>query len=185
MISKRITDVTLSILLLLLLGVIIITAIIISSIDTKARGLFTQKRIGQYGKPFTIFKLRTIHPKTGNISTFGKWLRKYKIDELPQLINVLIGNMTIVGPRPDIEGYYDRLEGESRKILNLKPGLTSPAALKYLNEEYLLSQQLNPQQYNDEVIFPDKVKMNLEYYHSQSFINDLKIIGQTIKKLLK
>lgn len=91
--------------------------------------------------------------------------------------------MTIVGPRPDIEGYYDRLEGEDRKILNLKPGLTSPAALKYLNEEYLLSQQPNPLQYNDEVIFPDKVKMNLEYYHNQSFINDLKIIWQTILKL--
>lgn len=183
MISKRIIDVTLALVLLLLLGGIIIFAIIISSCNTRAWGLFTQKRIGQYGKPFTIYKLRTIHPNTGNISAFGKWLRRYKIDELPQLINVLIGNMTIVGPRPDIEGYYDRLEGENRKILNLKPGLTSPAALKYLNEEYLLSQQPNPLQYNDEVIFPDKVKMNLEYYHNQSFINDLKIIWQTILKL--
>lgn len=169
---------------LTILGFFLTVFIVLISLDTRAWGLFTQKRIGQYGKPFTIFKLRTIHPKTGNISTFGKWLRTYKIDELPQLINVLIGNMTIVGPRPDIEGYYDRLEGEDRKILNLKPGLTSPAALKYLNEEYLLSQQPNPLQYNDEVIFPDKVKMNLEYYHNRSFVNDLKIMGQTIKKLL-
>jgi lipopolysaccharide/colanic/teichoic acid biosynthesis glycosyltransferase len=184
LISKRITDVILSLILILLVGGFIVFAIILASLNTRAWGLFTQKRIGQYGKPFTIFKLRTIHPKTGNISTFGKWLRKYKIDELPQLINVLIGNMTIIGPRPDIEGYYDRLEGEDRKILNLKPGLTSPAALKYLNEEYLLSQQPNPLQYNDEVIFPDKVKMNLEYYYNQSFINDLKIMWQTIKILL-
>jgi lipopolysaccharide/colanic/teichoic acid biosynthesis glycosyltransferase len=162
----------------------LIFILLTQAIVIRSNPLFIQKRIGQHGRPFTIFKLRTIHPKTGNISILGKWLRKYKIDELPQLLNVFLGHMSIVGPRPDIEGYYDRLEGENLKILNLKPGLTSPAALKYLNEEYLLNQQANPQQYNDEVIFPDKVRMNLEYYHQQSFYFDLKIIGQTICKIL-
>jgi lipopolysaccharide/colanic/teichoic acid biosynthesis glycosyltransferase len=184
LIIKRLFDIVVSALGLLFLAFFLFSFFFLSSIDTQSTGLFTQKRIGQYGKPFTIFKLRTIHPKTGNISNLGKWLRKYKIDELPQLLNVLLGSMSIVGPRPDVEGYYDQLQGEERKILNLKPGLTSPAALKYLNEEYLLNQQPNPQHYNDSIIFPDKVKMNLEYYHNQSFINDLKIMGQTIQKLL-
>ncbi|MFN4198156.1 MAG: sugar transferase [Flavobacterium sp.] len=184
MIIKRLFDIVVSALGLLFLAFFLLFIILFSSIDTQSTGLFTQKRVGQYGKPFTIFKLRTIHPKTGNISKLGKWLRRYKIDELPQLLNVLLGSMSIVGPRPDIEGYYDQLQGEERKILNLKPGLTSPAALKYLNEEYLLNQHPNPQHYNDSIIFPDKVKMNLEYYHNQSLRYDLKIIAQTIQKLL-
>ena len=88
--------------------------------------------------------------------------------------------MSIVGPRPDIAGYYDKLEGENRKILELKPGLTSLASIKYANEDEILSKQENPQQYNDEVIFPDKIKMNLEYYHKQSILLDLQIIFKTI-----
>lgn len=107
-------------------------------------------------------------------------MRKSKIDELPQLFNVLFGTMSLVGPRPDIPGYYDTLQGENRKILKLKPGITSEASIKYANEEVVLEQQPNPLQYNDEVIFPDKVKMNLEYYYKQSFWLDLKILFKTI-----
>ena len=102
------------------------------------------------------------------------------MDELPQFWNIIKGDMSFVGPRPDISGYYDKLEGENRKILELKPGLTSLASIKYANEEYLLKKQENPIGYNDKIIFPDKVKMNLEYYYSNSILNDIKIIWTTI-----
>jgi lipopolysaccharide/colanic/teichoic acid biosynthesis glycosyltransferase len=106
--------------------------------------------------------------------------RKSKFDELPQFYNVILGDMSVVGPRPDIQGYYDKLEGEDRKILELKPGITSEASIKYRNEDALLEQQVDPVLYNDTVIFPDKVKMNLHYYYTHSFIKDLKIILKTI-----
>jgi len=147
--------------------------------DTKASGFFIQSRIGRKGEKFNIIKLRTINPKSNQCSKTGKWLRESKWDELPQLINILKGEMSFVGPRPDIPGYYDALEGENRKILNLKPGITSEAAIKYANEEALLDKQENPKQFNDEVIFPDKIKMNLDYYHNQSFLLDIKIIWKT------
>ena len=114
------------------------------------------------------------------ISALGVFLRKSKIDELPQLYNVLVGDMSFVGPRPDVAGYYDQLQGDARTLLDLKPGITGPASLKYYNEEQLLSQQANPVHYNDTVIFPDKVRMNLDYYYNRSFIYDLKIIINTI-----
>lgn len=112
-------------------------------------------------------------------------MRKSKIDELPQLFNVLVGNMSFVGPRPDIEGYYDKLEGEDRKVLELKPGITSDASIKYADEELILSTKENPILYNDSVLFPDKVKMNMEYYYNRSLITDIKIIFRTIVSFLK
>jgi len=118
--------------------------------------------------------------KMHSISVFGKFLRKSKIDELPQLFNVLVGDMSFVGPRPDIPGYYDILTGEARKILELKPGLTSEASLKYYDEDSLLAQQEDPLLYNDTILFPDKVYMNLHYYYNRSFLGDLKIILKTI-----
>ena len=114
------------------------------------------------------------------ISRFAKFLRKSKLDELPQLFNIVKGDMSVVGPRPDIPGYYDALEGENRKILELKPGLTSEASIKYRNEEMLLQSVSNPKKYNDEIIFPDKVKMNLNYYYNHNLLIDLKIILKTI-----
>lgn len=121
----------------------------------------------------------------GKVTRIGKWLRKSKIDELPQLMNILKGDMSFVGPRPDVPGYYDKLTGEDRKVLLLKPGITSLATIKYRNEEQLLAQQENPLQYNDEVIFPDKVRMNLEYLEKRSFFYDMKIMFLTIKSLFK
>ncbi|WP_167341852.1 sugar transferase [Nonlabens sp. SY33080] len=173
---KRSFDVVLSFLLLqLLLPPLLFVVIFSSSL------IFTQYRIGKHGEPFLIYKLKTM--QNGKVTRIGKWLRKYKIDELPQLWNILKGEMSFVGPRPDIPGYYDNLKGEQRKVLLLKPGLTSLAAIKYRNEELLLSQQVNPLEYNDIVIFPDKVRMNLEYLDKRSFLYDLKIIILTIKSL--
>lgn len=179
---KRIFDLLFSIICLVVLSWLLILAVIISSIDTQSFGLFFQQRVGRYAQFFTIIKIKTIHPKTQNISKIGSFFRETKIDELPQLINILIGHMSFVGPRPDIAGYYDRLSGDNKKILELRPGLTSEASIKYRHEEELLNEQTNPLQYNDKVIFPDKIKMNLFYYYNRNFLVDLKIILKTILK---
>ena len=154
--------------------------------------LFKQERVGRYGKIFYIYKIRTMKASSDNknmfvttanddrILPFGKWLRRTKLDEIVELVNVLKGDMSFVGPRPDVKGYADKLEGEYRKILELRPGITGPASLKYINEEEILAKVDNPQQYNDEVIFPDKVKINLDYYYNRSFWGDIKIILNTI-----
>lgn len=178
---KRLFDIFFAVFALFFLLGIIALFWILASIDTRANGLFTQDRVGQFGKLFKIYKLRTIDDADNSISGFGAFLRKYKIDELPQLWNILLGNMSFVGPRPDIQGYYDVLEGEERNILKLKPGITSRASIKYFNEEYLLAQQENPKQYNDEVIFRDKVKLNLDYYYQGNSVSeDIKIIMETV-----
>jgi lipopolysaccharide/colanic/teichoic acid biosynthesis glycosyltransferase len=117
------------------------------------------------------------------ITKFGAFLRKYKIDELPELFNVLRGDMSIVGPRPDVSGYADKLEGEDVLILELRPGITGPASLKYANEEDTLALQEDPVKYNDDVIYPDKVKLNLDYYHNNNLWIDIKIIFATIFRI--
>ncbi|ASK32729.1 LPS biosynthesis sugar transferase [Chryseobacterium sp. T16E-39] len=154
--------------------------VILVSFDTGFPGIFIQERIGQNARPFNIYKFRTLDPKTFQKSRIGYWLRRSKLDELPQLFNILKGDMSLIGPRPDISGYYDKLQGEDRLVLLLRPGLTSEAGIKYRNEEELLSQQENPLQYNDTVLFPDKVRMNLDYYHHLSFKKDIYIFLKTI-----
>jgi lipopolysaccharide/colanic/teichoic acid biosynthesis glycosyltransferase len=179
--TKRLFDLFFSVMGLLFSCGFIALFYVLASLDTRQNGIFSQQRIGQFGKPFIIYKLRTfgrstVHP----VSKFGAFLRNSKIDELPQLWNILIGQMSFVGPRPDIAGYYDLLEGENRKILELKPGLTSMASIKYAKEEEILALQNNPLEYNDTIIFPDKIKMNLEYYYTNSVRGDIKIIWKTV-----
>ncbi|WP_366512977.1 sugar transferase [uncultured Chryseobacterium sp.] len=167
----------------MLLLPVLLVLFLVASLDTGFPGIFRQERIGRYGRIFIIYKFRTYHSVTHTKSAVGKWMRKYKFDELPQLINILKGDMSLVGPRPDIPGYYDCLEGNDRMILELKPGLTSEAGIKYRNEEKILRQQTNALKYNDEVLFPEKVKMNIDYYHNLSFKNDLKILLKTLSVL--
>ena len=176
---KRFFDITFSLFFLLFFFWVVCIAWLLAAIDTHTNGIFIQQRIGQFGTPFKIYKLRT---SSGNrrISKIGKFLRSYKLDELPQFFNVLKGEMSVVGPRPDLPGYYDLLEGENRKILELKPGLTSLAALKYSEEGSLLRKQVSPVSYNDSIVFPDKVRLNLEYYYHRSFWGDIGIILKTI-----
>lgn len=155
-----------------------------------APAIFRQQRIGQYGKPFTLYKFRTMFPHANGssvsvagesrITPLGATLRKYKLDELPELWNILIGDMSFVGPRPDVPGYADCLTGEDREVLLLRPGLTGPASLKYRNEEDILAAVANPQQYNDTIIYPDKVRINRYYLHHRSFGTDLKLIAATL-----
>lgn len=180
---KRVFDIFFSVIGLLILGWLLFIFILILYLNTGESGLFVQERIGQYGKVFKIYKLKTIKWDVygeQKITVFGNFLRKSKIDELPQLYNILINDMSFVGPRPDIQGYYDELKGEDRKLLDLKPGITGPASIKYYNEEQILAEQDNPEKYNDEVIFPDKVKINLNYQKNQTLWLDLKIILQTL-----
>ena len=183
--TKRIFDIIFSLVGFILLLPILLVVWIAASIDTNSNGIFLQERVGQFGKLFTIYKFRTIHFKTNEISKVGWFLRRLKLDELPQLLNVLKGEMSIVGYRPDVKGYYDTLAGENRKILELKPGLTSEAAIKYANEERVLAKQKYPLQYNDTVLFPDKVRLNLEYYYNRTFLGDLKIIWKTVLVVFK
>ena len=187
---KRVFDFSLSLIGLLITWPVILIAWIIASMETKSNGIFSQIRVGENGKLFKIYKIKTMYDKKGStittlnddrITKSGKFFRKYKIDELPQLWNVLIGDMSFVGPRPDMPGYADKLQGEDRIILSVKPGITGPASLKYKNEEEILAKVANPKEYNDKVIWPDKVKINKEYIKNWSLKKDIKYIIKTIK----
>lgn len=176
--------------LLLIWWLLIVVAVLIKVKMPGGPALFRQTRIGRRGKPFTIFKFRTMTVGHGGssvsvagesrITPLGAVLRKYKIDELPELWNVLVGDMSFVGPRPDVPGYADRLQGDDREVLELRPGITGPASLKYRNEEELLAAVDNPQEYNDTVIYPDKVRINRYYLHNYSFVSDIKMIVCTV-----
>ena len=197
MLLKLIFDKVVSFLgLLFLWPVLIVVAVLIKIKMPGGSVLFKQQRVGQNGKLFTMVKFRSMivnHSGStvsvageSRITPLGAKLRKYKLDELPELWNVLKGDMSFVGPRPDVPGYADNLQGEDREILKLKPGITGPASLKYRNEEELLALQSNPKEYNDTIIYPDKIKINLYYYRNYSFVTDIKIIFCTVlgKKML-
>lgn len=181
---KRLFDLLFSFVGLLIFSPIILIMALVAALDTGSTGFFLQDRVGQHGKLFRIIKLRTISAKTSAISKYGKFLRRSKIDELPQLYNVLIGEMSFVGPRPDVPGYADVLKGKDRAFLKLKPGLTGLASLKYRNEEALLALERNPLQYNDTVIWPDKVRLNNWYEEHRSFGMDLLILCYTFLPFL-
>ncbi|MDJ0646948.1 MAG: sugar transferase [Flavobacteriaceae bacterium] len=180
--AKRLFDFLISLVGLVVCIVPILFLIILTTIVTKKFGLFRQERIGQHAKPFTIYKIRTMYDKDygHKVSKIGQVLRTSKLDELPQLYNVFNGTMSLVGPRPDIRGYADALKGEDRIVLAVKPGITGPATLKYRNEDELLASQPNPQEYNDTVIWKDKIAINKQYVENWSFTGDIKYIIQTI-----
>lgn len=175
-------------LLVLFLPLLIIGILI--KMDSKGPMFFMQWRIGRGGKPFRICKFRTMKDQTEGdtvttaddprITRIGHWLRHSKVDCLTELVNVLIGQMSFVGPRPDVSGYADQLQGDDRRILQLRPGITGPASIKYRNEEELLAQQTDPKAYNDTVIWPDKVKLNLDYLDHWTFWGDIQLIFKTV-----
>jgi len=188
---KRAFDFISAFLALIMLCPLILLIIFILITTSKGSPFFVQERIGREGVSFRMIKFRSMYVSQISKSTvsvkgdkritfFGRFLRKYKLDELPELLNVLKGEMSLVGPRPDVPGYADKLTGNDRNILELRPGITGPASLKYANEEEILAKQENPKAYNDKVIYPDKVKINLDYYNNQSIWLDIKIIFATI-----
>lgn len=176
--------------LVLLSPVLLVVAVLIRTRMPDGPVLFRQVRIGRDGKPFPLVKFRTMSGDQAGetvttaddprITPLGAKLRRYKLDELPELWNVLVGDMSFVGPRPDVPGYADALKGDDREILRLLPGITGPATLKYRNEEQLLASVEDPVRYNDEVIFPDKVRLNRYYLHHRSFGMDLRILWATV-----
>lgn len=176
--------------LLLLWPVLLMTAILIKMKMPDGPVMFIQQRVGRHGKMFRIYKFRTMTVDHGGssvsvrgesrITPLGVHLRRWKLDELPELWNVLRGDMSFVGPRPDVPGYADQLQGDDRRMLELRPGITGPATLKYRNEEELLASVDDPIRYNDEVVFPDKVRLNLYYLDNYSFLKDMQMIACTL-----
>ena len=190
--------------LLLLWPVLLVVAILIRVKMPGGPAFFCQKRVGRNGKLFTCHKLRSMTVKhngssvsvagDSRITPLGAKLRHYKLDELPGLWDVLIGNMSFVGPRPDVPGYADQLQGEDRVVLKLRPGITGPATLKYRLEDEMISEYVAKKQkegdkrsmqeiateYNDEVIYPDKVRLNKYYYQHYSFVKDIQMIVCTV-----
>jgi lipopolysaccharide/colanic/teichoic acid biosynthesis glycosyltransferase len=188
---KRAFDIAASLAGLVLLAPVILICWIVATIDTRSNGFFIQKRIGRHGRVIRVCKIKTMYPgddkrspiasrNAAAISQSGRFFRKYKLDELPQLFNVLVGSMSLVGPRPDVPGYADRLQGEDRVILSLRPGITGPASIKYKDEESMLAAVDDPEAYNDRVIWPDKVRINREYFNNYSMLRDLRYIFHTI-----
>jgi lipopolysaccharide/colanic/teichoic acid biosynthesis glycosyltransferase len=191
---KRLFDFILSFTGLILLSPFLLFISILIKITNNGSIFFVQERVGKNGSLFKMIKFRTMYTDHNDnntisvkgdsrITNLGFFLRKYKIDELPELINVLFGDMSFVGPRPDVKGYADKLKGDHRKILKLRPGITGPASIKFINEELLLSKQENPKYYNDNVIYPEKVRINLDYFYNNSIWIDFKIIFATIFRI--
>lgn len=191
MLMKRAFDIVTAAIGLVLLFPIICVCWIIAAINTRSNGFFIQQRIGRHGRIIHVCKIKTMYPGDRNrspiassnaasITRSGGIFRKYKLDELPQLFNVLGGSMSIVGPRPDVPGYADKLAGSDRIILQLRPGITGPASIKYKDEEAVLAAVKDPVAYNDKIIWPDKVRINKEYLQNYSLLQDIKYIVQTI-----
>lgn len=191
MFFKRAFDIFLSMTGLVLSFPIIGICWAVAAAETRSNGFFIQKRIGRNGRVIKVCKIKTMFPgdstrspiasnNFSSITQSGRVFRKYKLDELPQLLNVLTGDMSLVGPRPDVPGYADRLEGSDRIVLLLRPGITGPASIKYKDEESLLAAVKDPVSYNDKVIWPDKVRINKEYFANYSLLLDVRYIFQTI-----
>jgi lipopolysaccharide/colanic/teichoic acid biosynthesis glycosyltransferase len=189
--QKRTFDLFFAALGLLVAWWLILLAWVAASIDTRSNGFFVQKRVGRNGKIFHVVKIKTMRPvatldttvtRRGDprITPLGAFFRRTKIDELPQLWNVLVGDMSFVGPRPDVPGFADTLQGQERAMLSIRPGITGPATLKYRNEEELLAAQDDPEAYNRNVIWPDKVQINLQYIREWSLWNDCCYIFRTV-----
>jgi lipopolysaccharide/colanic/teichoic acid biosynthesis glycosyltransferase len=184
---KRFFDFSLALVLLPLIFIPLVVLLLGAAIDVGNFGWFRQLRVGQDGQLFYMFKLRTLKAGKHSLgalddhaSAYGRFLRRSKLDELPQLFNVLLGDMSFVGPRPDVQGFADVLTGEDRIILKVKPGVTGPATLKYKNEEEILAMQSDPESYNRTIIWPDKVEINKKYVYNWSFYLDLNYILQSL-----
>ncbi|EMI56506.1 sugar transferase [Rhodopirellula sallentina] len=188
---KRVFDLCVSIPGLIVVSPLIVVAWVAATIDTRANGFYVQRRIGRNGRSFPLFKIRSMRidssisttVTTGQdkrITKVGTILRKTKLDELPQLANVVLGHMSLVGPRPDVAGFADKLQGDDRVILTLRPGITGPASLAFRDEEELLAAQDNPEQYNRDVIWPRKIEINRDYLARWTLTRDFQIIVRTL-----
>ena len=193
---KRLFDIFFSIIGLTILIPIFLLISLLIIIDSKGGIFYKQVRVGLNGKDFTLLKFRsmransdrqgllTVGGRDNRITRMGYFIRKYKLDELPQLINVLLGEMSLVGPRPEVRKYVDMYTTEQKKVLNIKPGITDFASIEYSNENELLGNATNPEQVYINEIMPAKLNLNLKYISEQGFMTDMKIIFRTILKIM-
>lgn len=189
---KRLFDITASFFGILILSPLFIFISLWVGLSSKGGVFYKQIRVGRNNKDFKLYKFRsmrvnsdkqgllTVGSKDSRITKAGYFIRKYKIDELPQLFNVLKGDMSFVGPRPEVRRYVDLYSEEQMKVLSVRPGITDPASIKYRNENDLLSSASNPEEYYIQHIMPDKLKINIDYINKRTFVKDIKIIFQTI-----
>lgn len=196
MMLKRLFDVLVSTVMSVLLSPLLLVLALAVKFSSKGPAFYMQERIGKNEKPFRIFKFRTMFldaDKKGlltvggrdpRVTPVGYFLRKYKLDELPQLFNVVLGEMSLVGPRPEVKRYVEMYSTEQRKVLEVKPGITDYASIEYSNENELLGKADDPEKMYVEEIMPAKLKLNLKYVKEQSFLVDLKIIFRTLLKIL-
>ena len=191
---KRIFDLLASTIGLIILSPLFLLISIAIKLESKGKIFYQQKRVGLNGKEFKLIKFRSMYENSdkkglltiGNdnrITKVGKFLRKYKLDELPQLINVIKGEMSIVGPRPEVKKYVEQYTEEQKKVLSVKPGITEFASIEYRNENELLAKSKNPEKTYIEKIMPKKLDLNLKYVRERGMITDLKIIFLTLKKI--
>jgi len=194
--TKRIFDFISSFFFLFLFFPFFILLSILIKIDSKGPIFFTQIRVGKNNKDFLLLKFRTMKVAQENsslitigndnrITNIGNILRKYKLDELPQLINILKGEMSVVGPRPEVRKYVDMYSSSQLEVLSVKPGLTDPSSIKFSNESELLGTAANPEKYYTETLMPLKIEISLNYVRTQTFVGDLRIIFQTFSKIFK
>ena len=190
-VPKRLFDFTAALLGLVVLSPLMLAVAVLVRATSPGPALFIQERVGRHGRLFRCAKFRTMGAGAqaqGTVTTatdvrvtpLGRWLRRWKLDELPQLWNVLAGRMSFVGPRPDVPGYADRLQGQDRRILELRPGITGPATLLFREEERLLALARDPQAFNDAVVYPEKVRLNRDYLESGNFGRDLGYVVATV-----
>ncbi|UTW67310.1 sugar transferase [bacterium SCSIO 12643] len=193
---KRLFDIVSSLTVLLLLFPVTLMISILIVIDSKGGIFYMQKRVGKDGKEFGLYKFRTMRPDSDKVkitvgdrdprvTNIGYYLRKYKLDELPQLINILVGEMSVIGPRPEVKQYVDLYTTEQLKVLSVKPGLSDLATLEYVNESEILAQSDNPEETYIHEIMPDKLALNLKYIENQSFLLDMKIIFKTLLRIIR
>lgn len=193
---KRLFDIIASGCGLIVLSPLFIIVAIWIKLDSEGPVFYKQIRVGRYGRDFKLFKFRSMRvgaDKTGlitvgghdpRVTRSGYFIRKYKLDEFPQLINVFIGDMSLVGPRPEVRKYVDMYTLEQRHVLDVRPGITDLASIRYRNENEILESVANPEQYYIDVIMPDKLQINLEYVATHSFLNDMKLIFKTFWEII-
>lgn len=188
---KRLFDIVASGLGLLVLSPLFVVLAVWIKLDSKGPVFYRQVRVGRYNRDFRIFKFRsmrvgadkgslvTIGGRDPRVTRSGFWIRKFKLDELPQLINVFVGDMSLVGPRPEVRHYVDFWTEEQRHVLDVRPGITDPASIKFRNENELMEQAEDPEKYYIEVIMQEKIKLYLEYVNNHSFLGDIGLIFKT------
>jgi lipopolysaccharide/colanic/teichoic acid biosynthesis glycosyltransferase len=194
---KRAFDILFSLLGLIVLSPVFILFFILIKLDSKGSVLYKQKRVGKGNKDFKLLKFRsmkvdsdkkgllTIGEKDSRITRIGYYLRKHKMDEFPQLINVLKGDMSLVGPRPEVRKYVELYSKEQMKVLSIRPGITDIASIQYKNENELLKKSENPEVFYIKEVMPDKLRLNILYINDRSIFKDVKIIFKTLKAIIE